>query len=904
MNNFKILTLFILLLIISLLVGCIDLTTPQLKIGPGSISNKGITTNGEEKIVFASDRDGDYDIWMMNPDGTNHDKLIDTGGNDHSPRISPDGLRIAFCSDFSGNSEIYLMNVNGTNLVNLTNNGSEDGSPDFSPDGTQIAFISDRSGKYDIWVMDSSGGNLTQVTDLPCITNCPCFSPDGEKIVFGHRPNNPGSEFYNDLYEVDLSNNNVTQLTSMGGSDAYPRFSEDGFQIVYNHCESNWHDQVYLMDSDGSNIQEITTGTSWNNMMPCFSPDDQNIVFYAEGYLGDYELYRMDSSGGNWVQLTDDSGRKGRSDWGFVSLEPVNTYTVTYNGNGNTGGTAPVDSSSPYESGEEVTVLGPGDLVKKHYTFTGWNTAADGSGIAYSPLDTFTINSDMVLYAQWTDGVGYGKKILDVPYFDAQGVTNGCGCAAGAMIMNYYNYLDVEPADLAPYIMVPESRYWETFGLLAGIEVYIIYYGYDDNLKTTLKILTIEDIKRKIDKGFPVAVLQYSDLPRITENLHYRVIHGYDDEKLEFICSCSLGEDYSMEYSEFINLNLLQNDECPALIVEPKNIDFSYLDVVPAEGSAPHKVHLAGYVRAVVSPFSCQVDFGDGTPFEEGTGNEFLSLYHTYENKGKFTPVLYVEDNLGRTGKAKANKIKVTQAENKFPFESGDEFAGYKWDVRNYPGTPCGEQCENDFSDSIDNVWMDDLDQLHFRLTKENNNKWNCVEIISQKTGWGYGKYEFDFEIVSNGKIDENVVIGLYTYDSDAPEVYYREFDYEYTVRVPSGIDPTNNNSIVGWQGDPLCNKRFYIPVDEGYPAKIVLYWNYWEDEEIYCYYECGNIVGDFSLLQDADDEDAQTTTPPTTGNERVLMNLWLSYGEPYNLEEWEDVEVVIKNFDFKPKPE
>jgi len=249
--------------------------------------------------------------------------------------------------------------------------------------------------------------------------------------------------------------------------------------------------------------------------------------------------------------------------------------------------------------------------------------------------------------------------ILDIPYFNAQGVTNGCGCAAGAMIMNYYNYLDVEPADLAPYIMVPESKYWETFGLLAGIEVYIKYYNYDDNLKTKLKILTIKDIKRKIDEGFPVAVLQYSDLPRITENLHYRVIHGYDDEKLEFICSCSLGEDYSMEYSEFINLNLLPVDKCPALIVEPKNIDFSYLDVVPAEGSAPHKVHLAGYVRAVVSPFSCQVDFGDGTPIEDGTGNEFLSLYHTYANEGKFTPVLYVEDNLGRKGKCKAEDVIV-----------------------------------------------------------------------------------------------------------------------------------------------------------------------------------------------------------------------------------------------------
>ena len=270
-------------------------------------------------------------------------------------------------------------------------------------------------------------------------------------------------------------------------------------------------------------------------------------------------------------------------------------------------------------------------------------------------------------------GKGYDKKILDIPYFSAQGVPNGCGCAAGAMIMNYYNYLDVEPGDLAPYIMVPGTKWWPTFGLLAGIVVYIKYYDYDENLKTKLKILTIEDIKRKIDEGFPVAVLQYAELPRITKNLHYRVVHGYDDEKLEFTCSCAFnGENYPMDYSEFINLNILTDrkenpiDKCPSLIVAPKNMDI-YVDVVPTEGNVPHEINLEGYVRAVVSPFYCQVDFGDGTPLEEGIGNEFLHLYHTYTNEGKFTPVLYVEDNLGRKGKYKAEDVIVVPLSNQSP---------------------------------------------------------------------------------------------------------------------------------------------------------------------------------------------------------------------------------------------
>lgn len=81
----------------------------------------------------------------------------------------------------------------------------------------------------------------------------------------------------------------------------------------------------------------------------------------------------------------------------------IPTYTVTYNGNGATGGTVPVDSNK-YASGATVTVLGnTGDLVNTDYTFSGWNTAANGSGTAYAPGATFAMgNANSTLYAQWT----------------------------------------------------------------------------------------------------------------------------------------------------------------------------------------------------------------------------------------------------------------------------------------------------------------------------------------------------------------------------------------------------------------------------------------------------------------------------------------------------------------------
>ena len=81
------------------------------------------------------------------------------------------------------------------------------------------------------------------------------------------------------------------------------------------------------------------------------------------------------------------------------------TYIVTYFGNENTSGSAPTDGSSPYSGGSSVTILGnTGALVKTGYQFAGWNTAADGSGTSFVGGNTFTINANATLYAQWIIG--------------------------------------------------------------------------------------------------------------------------------------------------------------------------------------------------------------------------------------------------------------------------------------------------------------------------------------------------------------------------------------------------------------------------------------------------------------------------------------------------------------------
>ena len=78
----------------------------------------------------------------------------------------------------------------------------------------------------------------------------------------------------------------------------------------------------------------------------------------------------------------------------------INSYTLTYDGNGNDGGNAPSAVSQNYNT--TATVSGVGTLTKTGYTFAGWNTAANGSGTAYAASSTFTFTGNTTLYAQWT----------------------------------------------------------------------------------------------------------------------------------------------------------------------------------------------------------------------------------------------------------------------------------------------------------------------------------------------------------------------------------------------------------------------------------------------------------------------------------------------------------------------
>jgi TolB protein len=97
---------------------------------------------------------------------------------------SPDGRHIAFASKKDGNAAIYVMDADGSNVNKLTNSVDNDYDPAWSPDGKSIAFVSDRDGTSQIYVMSADGNNQGRITNSSGWNRFPAWSPDGKSIAF------------------------------------------------------------------------------------------------------------------------------------------------------------------------------------------------------------------------------------------------------------------------------------------------------------------------------------------------------------------------------------------------------------------------------------------------------------------------------------------------------------------------------------------------------------------------------------------------------------------------------------------------------------------------------------------------------------------------------------------------
>jgi Tol biopolymer transport system component len=287
-------------------VGCACLLLCGLVVSPAIASSPG--KNG--KIAFQTNRDGNFEIYTVNADGSSPTRLTNVAGDDLAPAWSPDGTKIAFASARDGGGyEIYTMNADGSGQTRLTNNGAvDDAQPSWSPDGTQIAFTTNRDGNFEIYKMNADGTSPVRLTNNAANDSWSSWSPDGTKIAF---ESNRTGNF--EVFTMNADGTSQINRTNNAAIDEYPDWFPDSVQLIFD-SNRDGNPELYSMNADGSNVIRQTNAAG-SDLVPSISPQNDHVLWMTNRD-GNNEIYTSSPQ----VRVTTNAADDGYPDW-----QPVNS---------------------------------------------------------------------------------------------------------------------------------------------------------------------------------------------------------------------------------------------------------------------------------------------------------------------------------------------------------------------------------------------------------------------------------------------------------------------------------------------------------------------------------------------------------------------------------------------------
>ena len=268
------------------------------------------------KILFQSDMDGDREIYMLTKDSVT--KLTDNDWDDEFPKWSPDGTKIAYSANPKGNYDIFIMNADGSNITPVTTSPKAEIEHAWFPNGKRIAFtIEQRKGfrkRFSLWMIDLQSQRINRIlSEFEGSSSLPNFSPNAPLIAF------TGKKTIGwDVFMYDRRSKEIEALTE-GGKACRAHFSRDGRRIAYVSAKADGNGDIWLMNPDGSGKMRLTERDDTSDYFPCWSPDGRTIVFSSslEHRIdrGNWSLFLVDVKTKEILPLFDSPGRDVFPDW-------------------------------------------------------------------------------------------------------------------------------------------------------------------------------------------------------------------------------------------------------------------------------------------------------------------------------------------------------------------------------------------------------------------------------------------------------------------------------------------------------------------------------------------------------------------------------------------------------------
>ena len=254
------------------------------------------TANGNlNRIAFSSNRDGNFEIYTVKPDGTDVQRVTTATGDDTKPAWSRDKTKLAFVSERDGNAEIYVQNIAEGKPVGapqrITNDPAFDGAPSWNPDGTQLVFQSerDKGGQPSLYIVNTGTLAVRRLTQRPGQRDfSPAWSPQGDLIVFNSRQVDDGtfrSGVPSFLFTVKVNGEDVRQITN-GLFDFDAAWNPDGSKIAFTRAPFS------ILTLDLKSEVETRLELKEDYRDPTYSPDGRRLAFIKPSTVGEFENVR------------------------------------------------------------------------------------------------------------------------------------------------------------------------------------------------------------------------------------------------------------------------------------------------------------------------------------------------------------------------------------------------------------------------------------------------------------------------------------------------------------------------------------------------------------------------------------------------------------------------------------